>query len=304
MFMAEKSFCFECADPLPCRLRKKVRKLYWTTSQAGKMTAITLQFLDCRPPHSCARVKSSGGKTEVVMDQTGYGQFCPVAMAAEIVCTRWTALILRELLCGNHRFNDLRKGVPRISPTLLSKRLKELEDARIIRQVKDPKTGIGEYHLTEAGEDLRSIIMSFGIWGQRWIDSNLSLRNLDPTLLMWDMRRGINPQPLPKRRVTIRFDFPELNDSRRNWWLVVEPSGDNDLCQVDPGYDVDLFVTSSLRSLTSVWMGLSGLAAEREAGRIEIEGDRAIARDMQLWLRLSPFAKEPRRQEGLVGHAT
>ena len=238
------------------------------------------------------------------MDQAGYGQFCPVAMAAEIVCTRWTALLLRELLCGNHRFNDMRKGLPRMSPTLLSKRLKELEDAGIVRQVKDPKSGSGEYHLTEAGEDLRPIIMALGNWGQRWIDSNLSLRNLDPTLLMWDMRRGINPEPLPKRRVTIRFTYAELSDSRRNWWLVVEPSGDNDLCQVDPGHEVDIFVNASLRAMTSVWMGITTLSGEIDQGKIEIEGDRALIRSMQVWLGLSPFAGVPRRAKEPVRHAS
>ena len=238
------------------------------------------------------------------MDQSGYGQFCPVAMAAEIVCTRWTALLLRELLCGNRRFNDLRKGVPRMSPTLLSKRLKELEDTGIVCQVKDPATGTSEYRLTPAGEDLRPIIMELGSWGQRWIDSKLSLRNLDPTLLMWDMRRWINPEPLPKRRVTIRFTYPELNDSRRDWWLVVEPSGETDLCQVDPGHDVDLFVTASLHAMTAIWMGVATVAAEIEAGNVSIDGDRALARTMQQWLGLSPFAKVERKQEQLVGRAS
>lgn len=226
------------------------------------------------------------------MDQGGYGQFCPVAMAAEIVCTRWTALVLRELLCGSKRFNDLRKGVPRMSPTLLSKRLKELEDAKIIRHVTDARTGASEYVLTEAGEDLRPIIMAMGSWGQRWIDSNLSLRKLDPTLLMWDIRRNINPAPLPKRRVTVRFSFPEAPSNHRDWWLVVEPSGENDLCQVDPGHDVDLFVNASLRALTAVWMGHQALGDARESGEIEILGDAGLARSMQSWLGLSVFAGE------------
>ncbi len=238
------------------------------------------------------------------MEQSGYGQFCPVAMAAEIVCTRWTALILRELLCGNHRFNDLRKGMPRISPTLLSKRLKELEESGIVRQVRDIRSGISEYHLTEAGEDLRSVVMGLGSWGQRWIDSKLSLRNLDPTLLMWDMRRGIRTEPLPKRRVTIRFTYPELPDTRRDWWLVVEPSGENDLCQVDPGHDVDLFVTAALQAMTSVWMGVTTLADELNRNRIEIDGNPAIARSMRQWLGLSAFATVERRSAGLVGRAS
>lgn len=230
------------------------------------------------------------------MDQGSYGQFCPVAMAAEIVCTRWTALLLRELLCGSKRFNDLRRGVPRMSPTLLSKRLKELEEWGIVVSLKDERSGTNEYHLTAAGEDLRPIVMSLGVWGQRWVESNLSLRKLDPSLLMWDMRRWIDPKPLPKRRCTIRFRYPELGPGQQNWWLVVEPEGGTDLCLVDPGHDVDVIVTASLRAMTAVWMGLTTLANETARGHMQIDGDRAIIRNMQAWLGLSPFAKEKSRR--------
>lgn len=228
------------------------------------------------------------------MDQGSYGQFCPVAMAAEIVCTRWTALVLREMLCGSRRFSDLRKGVPRMSPTLLSKRLKELEEMQIIRQQRDPRTGSPEYVLTEAGDELRPVILSLGNWGQKWIESNLSLRNLDPTLLMWDMRRHLNPEPLPKRRVTVRFTFPEAAQHVRDHWLVVEPSGETDLCHLDPGHEVDLFVTGSLRAMTAVWMGKAKLREVVEDGSLELIGDAALARNMQSWLGLSPFAREQR----------
>jgi DNA-binding HxlR family transcriptional regulator len=229
------------------------------------------------------------GKT----DQGSYGQFCPIAMAAEVICSRWTALILREMLCGSTRFNDLRRGVPRMSPTLLSKRLRELADAGVIA-ARPGAGGVAEYRLTEAGEDLRGVIMSMGVWGQRWVESSLSLKNLDPSLLMWDMRRHLVPSPLPGRRCTINFVYPEQSAGRKSWWLVVE-GGAVDLCAVDPGYDVDLFVRGSLRSMTAIWMGLSTLKAETEAGNIELDGDRTIARSMQQWLGLSPFAKEKSR---------
>lgn len=228
------------------------------------------------------------------MDQGSYGQFCPVAMAAEIVCTRWTALVLREMLCGSRRFNDLRKGVPRMSPTLLSKRLKELEEAQIVRQVKDPRTGNSEYELTAAGEELRPVVMALGNWGQKWVETNLSLRNLDPTLLMWDMRRHLNPEPLPKRRVTVRFTFPDAPEHLRDHWLVVEPSGETDLCHIDPGHEVDLFVSGALRAMTAVWMGKAKLREVVDDGSLDLVGDAAIIRDMQSWLGLSPFAREQR----------
>lgn len=221
-----------------------------------------------------------------------YGQFCPVAMAAEILCSRWTVLILRELLAGSARFNDLRRGVPLMSPTLLSKRLKELEEAGVLTCARaGGRGGAVEYRLTQAGEDLRGVVMSIGMWGQRWVESSLSLQNLDPSLLMWDMRRRLDPRPLPPRRVTIQFLFPDVTAAKRSWWLVVD--GETvDLCSANPGFDVDLYVKSALRSLTAVWMGHSTVRREIENGQIELIGDKALARSMQQWLGLSPFARE------------
>jgi DNA-binding HxlR family transcriptional regulator len=230
------------------------------------------------------------------MEQMGsYGQFCPVAMAAEVVCSRWTPLILRELLSGSNRFNDLRRGVPRMSPSLLSKRLKELEQAGVIETRPTGQSGIVEYHLTQAGQELRALIMSLGIWGQRWVETQLSLKNLDPSLLMWDMRRSLDLTPMPPRRSTVQFHFPELPAARQRYWLVVE-NRLVDLCQVDPGYEVDLFVECSLRTMTAIWMGLTSVQAELDAGQLELSGDRMLARSMQQWLGLSPFAKEKNRK--------
>jgi DNA-binding HxlR family transcriptional regulator len=230
------------------------------------------------------------------MEQMGsYGQFCPVAMAAEVVCSRWTPLILRELLSGSTRFNDLRRGVPRMSPSLLSKRLKELEQAGVIETRPTGQSGIVEYHLTQAGQELRALVMSLGIWGQRWVETQLSLKNLDPSLLMWDMRRSLDLTPMPPRRSTVQFHYPELPAARQRYWLVVE-NRLVDLCQVDPGYEVDLFVECSLRTMTAIWMGLTSVQAELDAGRLELSGDRMLARSMQQWLGLSPFAKEKNRK--------
>jgi DNA-binding HxlR family transcriptional regulator len=217
-------------------------------------------------------------------------------MAAEIVCSRWTALVLREMLCGSTRFNDLRRGVPRMSPTLLSKRLKELEEVGVISASRG-REGVTEYKLTTAGEELRGVIMSLGVWGQRWVESSISLKNLDPSLLMWDMRRNLDPKPLPDRRCTINFVYPELKADRKSWWLVVD-DGKVDLCAVDPGYEVDLHVRGPLRSMTAVWMGLSTLKAEIESGNIEVSGDKALARSMHAWLGFSVFAKEKNRVSG------
>jgi DNA-binding HxlR family transcriptional regulator len=227
------------------------------------------------------------------MTQGSYKQFCPVAMAAEILSTRWTIVLLRELIAGSTRFNDLRRGVPRMSPALLSQRLKELEQAGIVRRVVSrDEPGLREYHLTRSGRELQPIVEAFGIWGQRWVQSELSLENLDPGLLMWDMRRSINPTPMPKRRSTIQFLYPDVPAAQRSWWLIVTPSEGADLCSVDPGYDVDLYVSSDLKTMTAIWMGLDTVRAAVRDDRVKLTGDRKLAADMQTWLGLSPFAKE------------
>jgi DNA-binding HxlR family transcriptional regulator len=228
------------------------------------------------------------------MTQPGYKQFCPVAMASELLCTRWTMVLLRELIAGSTRFNDLRRGVPKMSPTLLSQRLKELEAAGVIeRRALKSEKGVFEYRMTEAGKDLGPIVEAMGFWGQKWVEARRSLENLDPSLLMWDMRRNLNPTPLPNRRTVIEFVYPQLPVSKRFWWLVVEKQGEVDLCWSDPGFDVDLYVSTDLRTMTAIWMGLTTVTKESE--KIILTGDRDIARKMQAWLGLSPFAIERKR---------
>jgi DNA-binding HxlR family transcriptional regulator len=227
------------------------------------------------------------------MTQGSYRQFCPVAMAAEILCTRWTVVLLRELLAGSTRFNDLRRGVPRMSPALLSQRLKELEAAGVLARVaaaSDPS--VQEYQVTPAGRDLLPLVEQFGIWGQRWVDSELSLKNLDVGLLMWDMRRRLDTTPLPRRRSVIQFIYAELPMGQRTWWLVVDPAEGADLCSIDPGFDVDLYVATDLRTMSAIWMGLDTLRSATAGRRLVLTGDQKLESSMHQWLLLSPFAKE------------
>lgn len=229
------------------------------------------------------------------MTQGSYNQFCPVAMAAELLCTRWTMVLLRELVAGSTRFNDLRRGAPRMSPALLSKRLKDLEEAGVIRRVVSrSEPGISEYHLTRAGRDLQAVVESIGFWGQRWVQTRaqLAAENLDPALLMWDMRRNLDPTPMPDRRCVIYFAYPELPVARRHWWLVIEPDTDVDLCSVDPGFDVDLYVSVDLHTMTAIWMGMATVQQSLDSGSLLLTGDRRLAEQMQTWLGLSPFATE------------
>ncbi|MGZ8281713.1 MAG: winged helix-turn-helix transcriptional regulator [Allosphingosinicella sp.] len=227
------------------------------------------------------------------MGERSYSQFCPVAMAAEVLCTRWTILVVREMIAGTTRFNDLRRGVPRMSPALLSQRLKDLEAAGIVRRMPSPtEAGLHEYGLTEAGLELAPLVEGFGIWGQRWVGADLSLQKLDAQLLMWDMRRNLVPEPMPPGRRILQFRFPEQPPRDRCWWLIVDPEGECDLCLLDPGFDVDLYVVTDLRTMTAIWMGLDSVRTARAEERMLLTGDEQLASSMQAWLGLSPFAKE------------
>lgn len=227
------------------------------------------------------------------MTQASYGQFCPVAMAAEVLCTRWTVVVLREMFAGSTRFNDLRRGVPRMSPALLSQRLKQLEDAGVILRVRvRGAPDAYEYQLSKAGRELQPLIEGFGVWGQRWIETRATLRNSEPQLLMWDMRRNLDPTPMPERQSTIQFIYPEVPPPHREWWLIVAPGESVDLCSVDPGFEVDLCVSCDLKTMTAIWMGLDTVRDAVRHRRIRFEGNKRLAGTMQTWLGLSPFARE------------
>jgi len=236
----------------------------------------------------------------------GYGQFCPVAKAAEIVAERWT-LVLRELVCGSHRFSHLHRGVPLMSRTLLAQRLAQLEDAGIVRSAPRTKGRGREYFLTPAGEELRPVIERLGEWGQRWARSHVSADDLDPGLLMWDIHRRVNIDRLPDRRVVVRFDFravPKTVRGQTTFWLILERE-DVDVCLKDPGFETDLVVNADLAALTKAWMGDVELADAMRAGLVRIEGPSALARAFPGWLALSGFAnvERPEGGRGLLGPA-
>lgn len=227
------------------------------------------------------------------MAERSYNQFCPVAMAAEILCTRWTVVLLRELLSGSSRFNELRRGLPRVSPALLSQRLKDLEEwGIVIKSLMPGEPGAHIYALTEAGRELEPLIMGFGKWGQRWISADTSLEQLDASLLMWDMRRRLDFDPPPDHRRVIQFQYPDAPKNERNWWLILKPQEPVDLCSIDPGHDVDLYVTAPLRDMTAIWMGHDSVRRARSEDRLMLTGDRSLADSMERWLLCSPFAGE------------
>jgi DNA-binding HxlR family transcriptional regulator len=220
----------------------------------------------------------------------GYGQFCPVAKASEVLAERWTPLVIRELLCGSHRFNELQHGVPLMSRSLLAKRLRELEGAGIVERRRGDDRRGPSYHLTPAGEELRPIIDGLGGWGQRWVRDGVSQEDLDPRLLIWDMQRNIEMEALPPHRVVVRFRFTDVHANLpRVTWLILDPD-EVDVCYRDPGFEVDLVVEGHLRVLIGVWLGDLTFAAALRSGELRIEGPRSLARAFPGWLRRSAFA--------------
>lgn len=225
------------------------------------------------------------------MADGSYHQFCPVAMASEVLGTRWTLVVLREMVAGSSRFNDIRRGVPRMSPALLSKRLKELEEAGVVKRAPVPgEAGVMEYRLTAAGKELTPIIVAVGEWGHRWTETKPQLENLDAGLLMWDMRRNLHIDELPARRTVIQFIYPERRPGERHWWIVVDPKDGADLCAVDPGFDVDLYVKTDLRTMTSIYMGTDKFSKAIDEERLTLIGDQALQRSLKDWLGLGMFS--------------
>ena len=218
---------------------------------------------------------------------SGYGHVCPIAKASEILGERWTHLIIRELGAGSETFNDLRKGLPLISPSLLSSRLKSLQAAGVVTRTETEK-GI-RYTLSEAGCELKRIILQVGIWGHRWARSKLSPEDLDPSLLMWDIHRTMNADYFGTRRTILYFEFSDFAAKFRRWWLVVR-DGEVDVCMKDPGHDVDLEVVTDVRTLTGVWMGDAGLGQALRDRRIRLTGQTQLKRDISNWLGRNYFA--------------
>jgi DNA-binding HxlR family transcriptional regulator len=214
-----------------------------------------------------------------------YGQFCPVSKAAEILCERWTLLVVRELLCGSTRFRDIQRGVPGCPPATLSKRLKELTAAGVIRRTHTPAGVI--YEVTEAGGELYPIVEGFGRWGQRWARSSYEPGDLDAEMLMWDIRRFLDPGGLGVDRAVVQLDVRTPEQGRRVFWIAVEP-GAADLCLVDPGRPVDVVVDADLRSLTRVWMGDADFAEAVDSGQIVMTGPTDLTRRIPAWLGRHP----------------
>ena len=221
---------------------------------------------------------------------TSYHQFCPVAKAMELLDERWTMLVVRELLEGSQHFNALRRGLPRMSPALLSTRLRTLTRAGVIERFQDGSRV--SYTLTPAGKELRPIVEALGQWGIRWVPE-LGDEDLDPHLLMWDVHRNVDLQAVPPGRTVLHFIFRDVPGAARDWWLVITSEG-VDLCDTDPGQADTVTLDTGLRTLTKVWRGDLPWAEALRSGALELHGAAHVRRAVPRWLKLSAFAPVPR----------
>ncbi|MBU8809603.1 winged helix-turn-helix transcriptional regulator [Mycolicibacterium goodii] len=219
-----------------------------------------------------------------------YGQFCPVAKAMELLDERWTLLVVRELLLGSTHFNDLRRGVPKMSPALLSRRLKSLARAGVLERTEvDGRTS---YSLTECGRELATVVDALGTWGVRWI-GELGEEDLDPHLLMWDMRRTIPIEKWPRTRTTVAFILDGVAPKAARWWLVVA-DGEADVCDFDPGYEVTGAIQTSLRTLTRIWRGDLSWSHAVLDGSVALSGPSEVRRAIPKWIGQGQLAAVPR----------
>ncbi len=230
----------------------------------------------------------------------GYGQFCPVAKAAELFCERWTALILRDLGAGATRFSELRRGVPLLSPTLLSRRLRQLAAEGVVRR-RPAAAGRGfTYHLTEAGREFLPLVQGLAVWGQRWTRRQLAAEEIDLGLLIWSLERGVAPAALGPGQTVVQLEVTDQPAAKRHWWFVNRADG-CELCLKDPGFEVALYLAATLPDLIYLVRGDLALSRALDSGRLQAHGGQPARRALGAWLNLGPLAKvASRRTDGAV----
>lgn len=226
------------------------------------------------------------------MPYKGYGQYCPLALAAEVLCERWTMLVISRVIDGCTRFNEIHRGVPKISASLLSQRLNQLEDAGLIVRKPLPAARGYSYELTDAGHDLDPIIMNLAVWGQRWA-RDMETEDLDPAFLAWSMHTRLNVAAMPDERTVLAFEFTGTHEGFKRFWLVVN-KGEVDMCLKNPGYDVNVKISADLKRFVEAWRGYRPLRDEIKNGHIKVEGPATMRNALPDWLRLSALAEFPR----------
>lgn len=221
-----------------------------------------------------------------------YGQFCPIAKATEILGERWTILIVREILMGGRRFNELQRGLGGISTALLTNRLKSLESQGMVVRRRASGQSAYEYHPTQACEALLPVLVSLGEWGLCWAKHTILDDDFDVEFLMFYLERSVDSAAIPGPNAVIRFLFKDLEE-QRDWWLLISKES-VELCLKDPGRDVDVYLTATVRTLTDVWMGDRTYREAIKSGDLDVQGDPVLTRNIRAWLKPSIFENAPR----------
>ena len=220
----------------------------------------------------------------------GYGQFCPVAKASQLFCQRWTPLIIRDLALGPLRFSDLQRGVPTMSPTLLSRRLKELQAEGVLLKRRAEKHHL--YELTESGQELVPMVVQLGVWGQRWTRRALQRDELNLGLFVWAFERSVNPNAFRRARTVVELELTDQPKAKQKWWFLHQRDS-VELCLEQPSHAIDLYVSSTLPTMIQAWRGDTRLSECLEAGTIEVHGSTAILRAFPRWFGVSSLAHVP-----------
>jgi DNA-binding HxlR family transcriptional regulator len=217
----------------------------------------------------------------------GLGQFCSIARALDVLGERWSLLVVREVLCGSHRFGDIRRGIPRISRTMLSARLRELVDVGVL--ARTAPGGVPTYELTPAGRELETVVRDLGVWGQRWLPRTLPRDELDADALLWDVQRRVRSDALPESPVVVRIELSDVRGRAGTRFMLLRRS-EVSLCTENPGFPEELRVRGSLRTLTAWWRGDVSLAEARSSG-MTVEGRREWVRAFPSWFLRYVFAE-------------
>lgn len=229
----------------------------------------------------------------------GYGQFCPIAKAAEIFCERWTALILRNLGAGAERFSEIHRGVPHMSATLLAKRLRQLEAEGLVERRRGGSGKSWTYHLTEPGAEFLPLVGALGNWGQRWTRRELAEGELDLGLLIWGLEYSADPTAFGPKRHVLQLDVSDQPEHKRRYWFVCE-QGELDLCVSDPGGGTDLFLAATLADLIRLYRGDLSLATAIEDGRLMVDAAPKHLRRLGRWFSFDAMSRIPPAEGGPV----
>jgi DNA-binding HxlR family transcriptional regulator len=225
-----------------------------------------------------------------------YGQFCPIAKSLEILGDRWTLLIIRDLLTGTTHFNDLERGLPGISRALLARRLRQLQQAGIVEKRQNAAGRQSTpYRLTQAGQELLSVLMPLRTWGETWAFGEPTPEDLDPKLLMWWLRSRAHPDLLPGQRRVAQFDFagvPALKRHRVSFWLILA-ADENTLCLTDPGFNIDLLVSAELSVFLKLYAGRITYPEALDDYGVRVEGTPDLARAFPIWFGWGAAAMTP-----------